>query len=892
MPTNDKASIRLIIFLGIVSLYPILGWGEESAPVNRKEVRAVNANGNAPKIDGKLEDQIWQSAVFVSDFLQKEPNEGAAPVESTKVAVLFDQDAIYFGAQMFSNSPHKIRYLVGRRDEPGNTERFIISLDTYLDRRTSYDFGINAAGVRLDRFHDVDNEYATDYNYDVVWEGESHQNNGSWTAEMRIPFSQLRFKNQNEQIWGVNFNRYIPARNEDVFWIYVPKNETAWASRFGNLTGISGIKPSSRIELLPYVASDGEFSDHHLPGDPYYDGSKITSRLGGDMKMGLGPNLTLDATINPDFGQVEADPATVNLTAYETFFEEKRPFFTEGSQIFAIPGPTYFYSRRIGEPPHGRISASFVDYPQNTTILGAAKLTGKLKSKTAIGVLAAVTGREKAEYLDFITDTNGIVIDSLSGKDVIEPPTVYNVFRAQQEFGKNVSTAGIALTAVNRDIDDGSPLKGILRKKAYTGGVDWYLRFKDGMYGLGGNAGFSYVQGDSSAIRRTQQNSTHYFQRPDQSHVKFDPTRTSLSGYRAALRLEKVSGKHWRWETGFGAESPGYELNDIGILGSADDAWAFANIVYRESKPGKIFHFWDIGFVTETGINFGGVRQYSFLDWFADLTWKNFWTTWLDFNIQARGYSDDRTRGGPIMIVESGWSFSGGVSNSYSGTTRYGLDFTYAVDEVDGWYSFLAPFWSTRAGNHWEFSVSPRYTGEVFARQYVSTLADPNPNGHPATYGSRYIFAYIERSTLSTQFRMNYFFSPDLTLEVYMEPFAASGRYYDHGELAAARTNDLRYYGTDGTTITENPDGSHSVTDGADNFTLPDLDFGFLSFRSNLVLRWEFRPGSTFYFVWQRNLAGEDSPGSKVGGKSLWDSFGLPGDDFLAVKVSYWWSHF
>ncbi|HSG99301.1 MAG TPA: DUF5916 domain-containing protein, partial [candidate division Zixibacteria bacterium] len=365
----------------------------------RKTIQARRINGDKIDVDGSLTDPFWQSMTFVDGFRQKEPTEGAQPSDPMEVAVAYDDEALYVAARLYCKDPEGLRMHLDRRDSQGPAEQFILMLDSYYDHRTAYVFGVNTAGVRFERYHPFDNEGDRDYSFNPVWIARTALEERSWTVELRIPFSQLRFTDKDQQIWGINFNRWIPSQNEDVFWVFTPRQETGYASRFGELHGISGVEPSRRIELLPYVASDGSFTDQYDDNDPFHDGSETAGRLGGDLRMGLGPNLTLEATINPDFGQVEADAAEVNLSAYETFFSEKRPFFTEGSQLFVAEGASYFYSRRIGAAPHGDASgaADFISRPNNTSILGATKLTGRLQSGLSVGAIAAVTGREHAK---------------------------------------------------------------------------------------------------------------------------------------------------------------------------------------------------------------------------------------------------------------------------------------------------------------------------------------------------------------------------------------------------------------------------------------------------------------------------------------------------------------
>lgn len=841
----------------------------------RKQMTATRVPAGSVALDGRLDESVWADAPFVSDFLQKEPNEGAIPDERTEVRILYDDHYLYIGARMYSQAPEDLRLDLNRRDNPGNSEQIIVSLDTYLDRRTCYEFGVSAAGVRTDRYHPVDDEYRRDKSYNPVWDARTHLDDEGWTAELRVPFSQLRFNPQSRQVWGINLNRWIPTRREDNFWVCVPRNETGWSSYFGDLVGIEGIAPSRRIELLPYVAGDGQFRTAPDLADPFHDGTNFDGRVGTDLKMGLGPNLTLDATVNPDFGQVEADPAVVNLTDFETFFSERRPFFIEGSQLFTDGLPAYFYSRRIGAPPHGDAEGDFVDRPNNTTILGAGKVTGRLSSGTSIGFLGALTSRETARTLDTKLD--------LRDKTTIEPLTGYGVARIQQEFGRDRSTVGLLLTGVERDLDQLPHLAAVLRQRAFTGGADWRLRFRGGMYEIAGNLGFSYVNGDTSVIRKTQESSARYYQRPDADYLTFDPTRTSLSGYTGTLNINKNSGRHWLWGAGLAMESPGFELNDAGQLRSADDIDAWINLRYRENEPGPVFRSYRIAISTDRGWNFGGARQYAALGFNASATLTNYWSIFLDWNFKPRSLSDSKTRGGPLMETPSGSWAGAGLNNSFSANTRYSANAYYNEDEDGGWgYEGSAQF-STRLGRRLYAAVQPRYLRDVDVRQFVDAIS----GGPEATYGSRYIFATVDQSQLSAQLRLNYFFTPDLSLEVYAEPFAASGRYSRFGELTAARRRDLRVYGeAPGTAITDTA-GVYYVTDGGE-FTFTRSDFGVRSFRSSAVLRWEFRPGSTLFLVWQQNRAADEDPGVHVGPRALGRTLRASGENFLAIKIAYW----
>jgi hypothetical protein len=821
----------------------------------RKEARAVRVEGRAPVLDGRLDDAVWSAATPISDFTQKEPAEGAAATERTEVRFAYDDAALWVGARMHSADPAKIQAPVSRRDVVQQSEYVQVFIDSYHDRRTAYTFGVTAAGTRVDRYHARDNQDADD-TFSPVWEARVARDSAGWTAEMRIPLSQLRFSPGSAQTWGVNVQRWIPSKEESVFWVMVPRSVSSFVSRFGDLAGIEGVRPARRIELSPYVATGAAFTAGVDPRDPFTEPREMQLRAGADVKVGLGPNLTLDATVNPDFGQVDADPAEVNLSAFETFFAERRPFFTEGSALLAGGGGGYFYSRRIGGPPRGAAGGDFVDRPQATTILGAAKLTGRLPSGLSVGVLAAVTGRERALTFDTATGERATV--------EVEPPAGYGVARLQQEFGPAGSTVGMTLTGVGRDLDEGSPLAARFGSAAVTGGVDWNLRFQGGTYEVNGALGMSRVAGDSLAILRLQRASARYFQRPDAEYVRVDPSRTALSGYFASLSAARVSGKHWLWQTGVSAESPGFELNDVGSLSTADEIGAYAQLRYRETTPRGALRRWDVYLTPEATWNFGGARAGA--TWWADaeLTWKNFWRSVLTGFYVPRGESPTLTRGGPLAGTLSAWGVIGSLASSSSSRLRWNGRVYYSRNEEGRPTYRLSGGLSVRPGPRWQLSVEPNYLRSTPMRQFVS-VADGGP---AETFGKTYTFAAIVRTEFFADVRLNYLFTPDLSLEFYAQPFASAGRYFDFGTLPAAGSHELTY-------LDPQPSG-----DG--------YDFNVRSLRSNAVLRWEWRPGSTLFVVWQQDREGERDRIATVTPRSLLETLDAPGNNYLAVKVSYW----
>ena len=856
------------VFLASVIATLALGEG-----VAAQTVQAVRIEGPSPRIDGRLAESVWRSAPAVAGFRQREPDEGQLASDSTEVRVAYDDDALYVGARMYSRSPQDIVSIVTRRDRETAAETFYVSLDTYRDRRTAYSFGVTPAGVRLDFYHPRDDMDDTDAEYDVVWDAHAVVDSLGWSAEMRIPFTQLRFSRAEIQQWGINFLRIIPARNEQSFWLMVPKNQTGWSSRFGLLTGIRGVQPSRRIEAMPYVAADSRTRPVENPANPFEEKTRNEARVGGDLKMGLGPNLTLDVALNPDFGQVEADPANVNLTAFEVFFEERRPFFLEGSSL--LNRRNLFYSRRIGSPPPGSSGADYAERKDNSTILGAAKLTGKLQSGLSIAGLAAVTQKEEVRTFD--------VSSNSFGRATIAPQAVYAAAAAEQEFGADRSTLSGMVTAVHRDLTSGTPLADLLARDALSALSEGRWRWAGGKYDINYWTGYTLVRGDTAAILRQQRSSRRYWQRVDATHARVDPSRTDIAGFHYGVGHSKMAGRHWLWDVDFTGESPGFEPNDMGSITNSDNRRIFTGLRWRETRPKRFLRSSQIATGLERGWSFDWLHRGSFAFVSTNATLPNFWRVSTDYGRAKRALSDRLTRGGPLMATPAGWNAGLELQNASAARNPFGIEFSGERDENGGWEFNTEIGFGYRPGPRWELRFDPEWGRARDTRQYITTLA----GGRATTYNNRYVFAAVDRSEISGSVRVNYTFTPNLTLETYAEPFVSSGRFHTFGELAAPRSRSLLVYGTGGTAIARNVDGSYTVVDGASTFDLDNEDFNVRSFRSNAVLRWEWRPGSTMYLVWQQNreadlLRGNARPGD------LWNTLDAPGSNFLAIKVTYW----
>jgi hypothetical protein len=842
---------------------------------NRKQATATRVPNGSIRVDGRLDDEAWQKAGPITDFVQKEPVEGASPTDAMDVRIVYDDDVLYIGARMFSKDG-RIQAPLGRRDNVDQAEHILVSFDTFLDRRTAVVYGVTAAGVRIDRYHSADQEDSFDSGYDPVWRAETNVSGDQWTAELWIPFSQLRFNPESELRWGLNLSRFRPTLDEADYWILVPRTVRAWSSRFGDLSGINGVVPPRRIEASPYIAGGSTVNADRDRNNPFDAGANLDGRVGADVKMGLGPNLTLETAINPDFGQVEADPAEVNLTAFETRFPEKRPFFTEGAQLFNIGHPNFYYSRRIGARPIGPATGDYVDYPDANSIMAAAKLTGRLQSKTSIGFLAAVTDDEDARVASGAT---------LEQRDVDVAPHAYHaVGRMLQEFGANASTAGFIVNYMHRDFDEGSTLADLYTRNALGVAGNTLLRFKGGQYEFRASGGGSFLDGSQKAVERWQRSSSHYAQRPDRDYSPLDPTKTSMAGWSLQMNFDKTGGRHWLWGANTKIDSEDFEVNDFAQLNGADGWMTNANIRWRETQPGKIFRTYYVQFDTMTDTTLRQLMQSGRARGTFNVQWLNYWTSSIQFSRDLATNSVSLTRGGPLMGRGPGWTTNINVANRASSRTRVSGNAVYQVNDDGLDVKRISGTFSIRPGPRYQFSVSPFYDRVTEPQQYVSTL----PGGRPETYDSRYVFAFIDRSTMSMEFRLTLTLKPDVNLDVYAEPFAASGHYYDYGELLEPGSRERLDYGTSGTSLTMNPDGSQVVTADGSSFTLRNRDFNTLSFRNNVVLRWEWRTGSTLYVVWQQDRAGSDVVGSRVGIDDAFRSVTAPGPNIFLVKTSFW----
>ena len=814
-----------------------------------------------PVLDGRLDDPAWTRATPIEGLMQRDPLEGAAATEQVDVRILYDAEALYIGARLFDSSPQEIIRRLGRRDVNTHSDEFRVLLDSYHDRRTAFEFIVNAAGVKRDLLLGDDGGYSDD-SWDAVWEAATAVDSLGWTVEMRIPLSQLRFSGASLQVWGVRFERWIERKNELDMLPLVRKTESGVASRFADLQGLADLPAPRHVELLPYVVGRGHYDTPDSPSDPFDHGSTYLGNVGGDLKYGVTSNITLDASINPDFGQVQLDPAFVNLSAFEVQLEEKRPFFVEGGNIFGFAGngsgfaklsdrPQFFYSRRIGQPPQREVSledSQFVDMPPSSTILGAAKLSGRRANGWSIGVLDAVTAREWATVFDAKTD--------LRHSHEVEPLTNYFVGRLKRDLRHGNTTIGFVATAVNRDLD--TTALNTLGSAAYTGGVDFFHRWGHNTYTLAASLGGSYIRGDTAALNAAQQSSSRYYQRPDAKSFHYNALRTSLAGTTGDVFLNRVGGP-WTWSVAGEFVSPGFEVNDLGFQERVDRVSAEVAGRRRWTRPGKMFHHALLEVSLDRGWNYDGDPIQRKVGMYAFGVFRNFWVAELTTSYSGGAIDDRLTRGGPLARTPPSWYVS---ADAYTDDHKQASVYAFAAathDTAGGWSLELLPKLTLRPSSAVSLSIAPEYFTGRFAAQYVQAVSAT------ATDSARYVFANLIEHQVSATLQLNATFSPTLSFQLYAQPFTFTGAYRGFKELRAPQTFTFNTYGRDnGSTITPGAPGDTVCNTGptecfrvdpdgpgsAPAFGLYNPDFRTRSLSVKAVWRWEYRPGSTIFLAW------------------------------------------
>ena len=858
-------------------------------------LRAARRSGDIA-LDGKLDESAWQSAAFARDqFTQSWPNPGKPGTEATEVRVLYDDDAIYVGLRMFDSRPDSIAAQLARRDVQGIYSDWAhVIIDSYHDLRTAFRFTVNPKGVQKDVFNSNDNQ--EDANWDAVWDVATRIDSLGWVAEYRIPLSQLRFGDApkgQERLWGFQVMRDIARKNERVAFNPWQPDGSGFVSRFGQLTGIADLKQPQRLEVLPYVSAKVT----RAPGDasnPFYRKTDAVPNTGADLRYGLPGGLTLSATINPDFGQVEVDPQWVNLSAFETFYPEKRPFFLEGADVFNFGqlrrhndygGQTFFYTRRIGRAPSRFPSGTgitFVDMPEQARIAGAAKVSGRMGPWT-VGLLDALTAEERAD----VAGATGIVDSSTT----VEPMTNFLAGRLRRDARRGQTVVGGMMTLINRQQ---SPLfTNMLATSAGFGGADFEHRWSKGKYVVSGFALGSQVNASAPVITAIQRAPAHYFQRPDAKNLTLDSNRTSLTGYYNEIAIAKNGNS-------FGSlaikdVSPGFEINDVGFHGRVDyravsPFWGFQSNTKDKWTQSKFAGLW-----SNYAWNYDGTTIFHSYGGSSSATFNNMWGANLGFNASP-GYSDDRLlRGGPVAARRSSY----GINASFWTDSRRKIwtnPYANFNENADGTWSAGGGLWTeARPSTQVRVTFNPNYFRQQSTAQYVRGIADATAD---QTFDTRYVFANLDQTTLTLETRVEVTFTSKLSLQSYVQPFVAVGRYQDFKEFTTPRALDFAVYGRDRGTIAAGTDaqGAPIYTIDPDDagaaspFTIRNPDFNSHSLRGNAVLRWEYRPGSALFVVWQQQRSGAESQFDFDAGRDMGAIFRERPTNIFMLKAAYWLS--
>lgn len=873
-------------------------------------MNAVRIKGGEVKLDGFLDDGIWATAPVATGFTQRSPKDGGNPSQKTEARILYTDNEVFVGIMAYDVSPDSVIASLFRRDGNESSDWVYVSFDSYNDKRTAFTFAVNPRGVQKDILYFDDR--GEDVLWDAVWEAEAKMVNGGWSVEMKIPLSQLRFSsNKNIQSWGINFQRRIARHQEFNYWAPTSQTEAGVVSRFGRLDGIQNLDEPTRLEIIPYFSSVLERAPGN-PNNPYYSDNEFDGNIGGDIKYGLTSDLTFTATINPDFGQVEADPSSINLSQFEQFFEERRPFFLEGNDIFRFGGtknynnfgnPNTFYSRRIGRSPQGSLSRAndynnqnlfdpnsttqtFQDIPVQTSILGAAKLSGKTQSGLSIGTLYARTLQEESPYTANLN--NG---SQQEGTYVVQPSNNFLVTRLKQDFNSGNTVIGGFFSGMNRDIEN-TYFEEYLHNAAFITGADFEHGWDNRNWIVSGTASVSSVFGTTDAIIRTQSAPQRYYQRVDSDELSVDPNKTSLNGFASELSFQKASGDHWTWSITSSMVTPGYESNDVGFENRSDYKAISTGIQYQENDP-KFLQYYELWSYSNNAWNFDNdliSRGYNAGGYFQ---FNNLWSFNINSNANFDAISDRVTRGGPTFKMPGGLNFNFNVNSNRSKTLAGGFGQFHRTDRVgefDHYYWFNLTF---RPTTFIQITLAPELGLEKDVDQYVTTRTRSSAaQDQNNTFGNRYVFSDIRVTNLSIPFRLNWTFNTKMSLQTYIRPFMATGEYSKLKEFNNPGGFGFDVYGEDKGSITQNTDGTQTVDPdglgGEDSYDVRSLDFNVRSLQGNAVFRWEYRPGSTFFLVWQQQRDGFDQNGEFNFGRDFRGVFDPEPVNVFLVKFSYW----
>ena len=828
-----------------------------------------------PVIDGKLNENVWDKVAWGTDFIENQPDENTSPTYQTKFKVLYTNKFLYIGVFAFDNKTDKIEKRVTRRDGFAG-DRINIVIDSYNDKRTAFIFTVTAAGVKGDEIA-TNNGANIDDSWNPVWYIKTSTNDKGWIAEIKIPLSQLRFSENKEQTWGFNVVRYLFRKDERSVWNRVPVDAPGFISEAGELCGLKNVKPQKQLEIQPYTAL--QYSTYlKEPGNPYRDGNDFGVNGGVDAKIGITNDLTLDLTINPDFGQVEADPGAFVLDGLQIFFEDRRPFFVENKNIFDYRftrgRSNLFYSRRIGAIPHGRVNldeGEYANIPQNTSILGAAKFSGKTQKGWSFGVLETLTSKEFAEI-----DNNGN-----KSKQIVEPLTNYLVLRTQKDFNDTNSFIGGIFTATNRSLGNDFET---LHNSAYSAGIDFRHTWNNRNYFLESNIIVSKVLGSKESIEKTQQSIVRLFQREDAINLSVNPNRTSLTGTGGRVSIGKSGGGNWRYQGSVEWLSPELELNDIGFLRQTNQINQFGSVQYRILKPTKRFRFASITLEQDTQFDFDYKFNNADVKLVGNLVWKNNWWNRIGIGGKPQIYSNSFLRGGPRWKTTPRKYFFLFYGSNRQKKFNFNIGYIRAFIK-DNSYQFR----SYRFGFNYQPYSSLNFSFETSLRenptkfQYITQRSYNNEK--------RYILGEIDLLTLNTSLRINYSINPDLSIQFYGSPFVSRGIYksfnYATNSTAKKFTDRANWYTDTQITEDENQFLVDENLDGITDYSFRNPNFSFVQFQSNLVIRWEYIPGSEVFLVWSRGATGFADINSPLTTVATNQIFNNDATDTFLIKATY-----
>lgn len=792
---------------------------------DRANARIGTVEEDAISVDGKGDERAWSELPAYGDFIQSIPAEGQPASERTLFKVAHDEDALYILIEALDSRPGTISAHLTRRDADSTSDWVHVWLDPFDARRAAYRFSVNAAGVKQDAR--VQDNVDDDLNWNAVWAAEVSTSSIGWSAEMRIPLSELRYTEGADR-WGFEVGRDLVREKERSYFSPVPRGTSRIMQHFGALGGVESVPGKIDASLTPYVS--GSFRQNGSEPNPD-DRTSFKPTAGGDGHLGLGSALVLDVTVNPDFAQVEADPSELNLTTTETFFEEKRPFFIAGKDVLSygigfgdgdLGRHTLFYSRRVGRE----------------RVLGAAKLTGRSPDGWSLGVLNAVV------------DGGG------SDDDPREPLANASVLRATQDYSDGQGKIGLIATHLYRNLNDARTLEESL-EHASTFGVD--LDQQAGDYQLQLRAYGSRVSGSPSAVERVQRSFSHNFQRPDAEYVDVDPTRTSMLGWGFSAIAQKNDGKNWRGAVGVEVTNPYLELNPLGYLPLSDRQIGFAWLQLRGDDPTENYQSYSVNFNFTTARTFGEELTTLGGNVNGSIITPFWWEFFTGLGRDQSILDPSRLRGGPALKVPGdsfGWvGFLSDERKPFSALFEMGMT-SGDGDKYKDWYLYLK---ATVKPSSWlEFQLIPQFSRRILDYQYVDEFED------------RAVLARIERQTFTVAARANWTINPDLSVQLYASPYITAGEYFNFRFVTNPRAE--RYADRFGPAT--GYDGDDAVK--------------FAEIRGNLVVRWEYALGSTAFFVWSHGQTNEENT---RGSRTVFDDFGplldAASDDVLLVKVDH-----